>query len=508
MPWILKAQPYDEALPGLRTVYFSDVGLLTEPGDTPGDTYYERRLEIPLDVIHSLVNGTALGGDSSSSYGPVKLVNLDGVLDYLDDFEWGHRFVELGFTEIESPTLADFGTVFAGVAEGYTPGDAPQIALASLDALFDKPFKLGTFGGTGGVDGGADLKDVAFPIALGIVRQITPVLIDATHNIYMISHPGMHALLAARDMGDPFASPGASVANYAALVAASMAGVDYRLTNTAPALIRLATAPAGKFTCDVQGLEVGGSWISSCADLTSWIVQNMTVLTSGDLDAASFAALAGACPQKLAYWFDGTGSDTVRGVIDLLRNSVGANLLFDDTRKLTLLPPFAGPAVTADFAFDGRTIVDLDPMPVEKRLGRQTLRYRRYWTTIAANASEMAATVGASDRASFPQAWRSESYVDAPTQTACLDFGDETDDTALDEQADAQAEAVRRVTVGKVKRKGFSLSNELTPGLAVGQTIALTDDRYGLAAGRNVYVLEVHADTTQLPELHRCKVIG
>ena len=83
MPWLLLAQPYDEAITATRSLYFSDLGFTTTPIESPANTYWDRRIEVPLVVGQSLFAGSDAGGRSEVSIGQITLANHDGALDAL-----------------------------------------------------------------------------------------------------------------------------------------------------------------------------------------------------------------------------------------------------------------------------------------------------------------------------------------------------------------------------------------------------------------------------------------
>ena len=71
MPYLMRAEPYDASLGAVRPIYRSDTGFTSEPGDSPANTYFVRRIDTPLTVKRSLYNSTAIGGYSETSFGAV-----------------------------------------------------------------------------------------------------------------------------------------------------------------------------------------------------------------------------------------------------------------------------------------------------------------------------------------------------------------------------------------------------------------------------------------------------
>lgn len=504
MPYLLRAEPYDAGLGAVRPLYFSDVGFTTEPGDTPSNTYFVRRIETPLTVKRSLFSGTAIGGYSETSFGGATLANDDGALDWLADLDWDGRLVEILYTPISRPVLADFVLLFSGAAEQLVLGDLIEIELRDLLVLLDVPASRGQFGGTGGIDGTSALKGREKPWLIGRRRQIEPVLINATYNVYMVDPLGYSALLAARDQGVAFGAPTGDYANYLTLVGASLTGSQVA-TAKAAGLIRLGAKPNGRFTVDIEGVKVSGAWIYRFADLVQHLVTSMTTRTVADLDAASFTAMNLLQPAVLGYWCDGSNVPQVRSVIDeLAADSIGAYWGFGEDRLL-VLGRYDGPAGTADFEFPERDLLELTPRPVERRQKALKLGYRPFAVTFTEDELDNA-TTGA-DREAFQAEYRWTSVgTNAAAAAASLLATEDEAKTLFDDEAAATAERDRRLALHGAKVKAFTVVVPLTPGLEVGHTVRLTDTRYGLSAGWLGLVLEAERNADD--ETHTLTVIG
>ncbi|SMH29785.1 hypothetical protein [Azospirillum agricola] len=503
MPYLLRAEPYDASLGAVRPLYFSDVGFTTEPTDSPSNTYWVRRIETPLTVKRSLFSGAAIGGYSETSFGHATLANDDGGLDWLSDLEWDGRRIEILYTTVERPTLADFVLLFSGAAEQLVPGDVLEIELRDLLVLLDVPASRGQFGGTGGIDGTAALKGREKPWLIGRRRQFEPVLINAVLNIYMIDPLGYSALLAARDQGVAFGAPVGDYASYAALAAVSLTGSQVA-TAKAVGLIRLGAKPNGRFTIDAEGIKVAGAWVYRFADLVRHLVTSMTTLEDADLDGSSFAAMNTLQPAVLGYWCDGSNVPQVRDVVDELAESVGAYWGFGEDRLLGL-GRYDGPAATADFEFPERDLIDLTPRSVERRQKTLKLGYRPFSVTFSEQELDNATT--AADREAFQAEYRWTTVgTNAAAAAASLLATEDEAKTLFDSEADAVTERDRRQALYGAKVKAFDALVPLTPGLEVGHTVRLTDARYGLAAGWRGLVLEAERNADD--ETHKLTVMG
>ncbi|KAA0592942.1 hypothetical protein J2848_005702 [Azospirillum lipoferum] len=504
MPYLMRVEPYDASLGAVRPLFFSDIGFTSEPGDAPSNTYFVRRIETPLQVRRSLFDGSAVGGFSETSFGSATLANDDGGLDWLADLDWDGRLVEILYTPKERPALSDFAVLFSGAAEQLVPGDLIEIQLRDLVVLLDVPASRGQFGGTGGIDGTAELKGRYKPWLIGRRRQIEPVLIDAANNVYMVDPAGFSSLLATRDKGVAYPAAVGDYASYDALVAASLTGTDVA-TSKAAGLIRLGQAPAGRFTIDAEGVKVSGGWIYRFADLVRHLVTSMTTVTGASLLDASFTTFNTLQPAVLGYWCDGSSVPKVRDVIDQIADSVGAYWGFGEDRLLSL-GRYDGPAATADFAFGERDIIDLTPRSVDRRMKSLKLGYRPFGVTFTASDLDQV-NVTAADVEAFQTEYRWTAVAaDAAAAAASLLATEDEGKTLFDVEADAIAERNRRLALHAAKRKAFDVTVPLTTGLTVGHTVALTDPRYGLAAGWNGLVLELERDADE--ETMKLTVLG
>lgn len=484
MPWLLLAQPYDEAIAATRSLYFSDVGFTTTPAESPANTYWDRRIEVPLVVDQSLFAGSDAGGRSEISIGQITLANQDGALDALADYDWDGRLIEVRYTAVERPVLADFAVVFSGTAERLVAGDEISIEVRDLQILLEEPYQPSRFLGTGGAEGPAEFKDRRKPRAIGVVRQFTPLLLDQAFWTFVYSDGPVGGPLVVLDDGIALTF-GADYATYAALIAATIAGGAYGTCN-AIGVMRTGVAPNGVLTIDAEGAKPSGTVLKRFADIAVHVIDAATTLGSGDFATGTVAALNTLCPQTLGHWYDGGGDLAVRGMLDELAQSIGAHYGFDDSRKI-VLGRLDAPAVSPDFSFVERDLLELRPLPAERRLKAQVVRWGRRLRPL--QDQEIAGAVTGAARTALIEEWRQERDEDAAVAAASLLARDETLDSAFDNATDALDEAQRRVALYGPRRAGFEVLVEFVEGLRPGQTVEITDPRFGLAAGASFRVM-------------------
>lgn len=486
MPWLLLAQPYDEAISGVRSLYFSDLGFVTTPAESPANTYWDRRIEVPLIVEQSLFAGADAGGRSEISVGQISLANEDGALDALASYDWDGRLIEVRYSALASPALADFAVVFSGTAERLVPGDEIAIEVRDLQILLEEPYQPARFAGTGGVEGPAEFKDRRKPRVLGVARQFTPLLLNEPAQVWCYGDGPMGGVLEVRDAG-ALLTAGADFANYAALIAATLTAGTYATCN-ALGLMRLAVPPSGVVTIDAEGAQPAGAVLKRFADIAVHVVDAATTLAAGDFAAGTVAALNTICPQTLGHWYDGAAELSVRDVLDDLAQTIGAFYGFDDARKI-VLGRLDAPAVTPDLSFGERDLIELRPLPAERRLKAQVVRWGRRIRPL--QDQDIAGAITGSARQALIEEWRQEREASATVAAASLLAREETLDSAFDVGSDALTEAQRRVALYGPRRDAFEAVVPLVAGLRPGVTVQITDPRFGLASGRRFRVMRI-----------------
>jgi hypothetical protein len=490
MAWLLLAQPYDETISGTRSLYFSDVGFVTLPTDTPANTYWDRRIEAPLHVDMALFANSEAAGRSEVTIGEIVLANDDGDLDVLADYDWDGRLIEVRRATRPNPVLGDFSVVFSGTAERVVLADAElRIEVRDLQILFDEPYQPARYLGTGGAEGPAEFKDRRKPRLYGRVRQLTPLLLNEPAKVYALGDGPVGGPLAVRDAGVALIFH-ADYPSYAALAAASIASGYYGTCNV-EALLRLGSSPTGVLTVDAEGRTPGGTVLTAFASIALDIIDTATTLGASDFAVGTIAALNALCPQVLGHWYDGSGDIDCRQLLDELAASIGVHYGFNDARKI-VLGRLDAPAAVPAFSFGARELISLAPLAHERRLKAQVVRWGRRLRPL--QDQEVAAGVTGSARQAFIEEWRQERYEDLAVAAASLLAREETLDSAFDDGADAQDEAQRRVALYGARRQSFEAVVEIGPAVLPGHTVELREDRFGLAVGRRFRVLRIERD--------------
>ena len=100
----------------LSTLRFSSENFVTQPSDSPANTYYDPRVKTPADITRNLfANGTTYGA-SRVGYGLVELSNVDGGLDYMLPYGYDGRSLTIKTGEATA-AYSTFTTILAGTME-------------------------------------------------------------------------------------------------------------------------------------------------------------------------------------------------------------------------------------------------------------------------------------------------------------------------------------------------------------------------------------------------------
>lgn len=192
-----------------------------------------------------------------------------------------------------------WANTFKGLIRSYG-GAYPTIALqASVNTeAFETDVLSRTYAGTGGIEGGTDLKNRLKPLILGWAENVEPVLINEIDSIYQFSGYGpMEQVTTLYERGSDF---GASIGDYAAystLLAATIPPGRWA-TCLSQGLIRLGAPAAGVITGDVKG-HIVGSATPRPTDKVISALATLCGIAPDNIDATSLAALNADKPYPI-----------------------------------------------------------------------------------------------------------------------------------------------------------------------------------------------------------------
>lgn len=214
-----------------------------------------------------------------------------------DAYNWAGAPLEIYAEELG--TAWPWATRFKGRIASYSRRNDVLTINATIETeAFDKNVLTAAYAGTGGAEGGSDLKGRLKPLVIGWAQNVEPVLIDTVNNVYQFS--GYGAIEAVSNLYERASSFGASVgdfSSYATLVAATIPAGRWG-TCLAAGIVRLGAPAYGVITGDVRGHRVGattprlsGSVISALATIAG--------VNTGDIETGTLTSLDAGVPYPV-----------------------------------------------------------------------------------------------------------------------------------------------------------------------------------------------------------------
>lgn len=461
---------------GAMTLRWSTHGYTTARADTPASTFYDGRLTGDFTVDRAIVGRDGIGG-LSRVFAEVVLSNADGGLDaLLRDYAIDGRAVRLLVGDADA-AYSTFGTVFAGVVEsaGITEGAARIRCTDGLSKLA-LPIQETLYAGTGGLEGGADLKGKPKPLCYGAVKNITPPLVDAANLIYQVHAGAITDVTAVRDRGVALTR----------VLGAPAAGQYQPVLATGT--FKLGASPAGEITADVQGdTPAAGGYTEHAGQIVQRILA--TRLTTSEIDTTAFANLYSALAAEVGIWI-GTEITLVTDVLNELLDGVGAFGGFTRQGVFTI-GRVAAAAGTPDLALDGADILAIEREPLPAPLEPVCWRVQVGWGKNYTVQPDVAALTANADRTFAAQPMRVAVDSDAAIKSQHLLARDYGPVPALyRDEADALTEADRLFLLWGTRRAQYRVQTHIEGMLVdLGQVVQLTHSRHLLDTGRAARVI-------------------
>jgi hypothetical protein len=470
--------------------YLSDIGWTGEPDDPDAPSrHYQPRVISPLRIDRSIPITPDAARRVLLQLGDIAIVNADGALDDLvRSMAIDGRLVRVK-TGNRRARYAAFETLFQGTASGWKLAGDGSVSLTLRDASWklDAPAQRNLYGGTGGLDGGLDVKNKPKPLAYGECLNVPPAFID-TDNLILQAHDGpVQSFDAVYDAGAPLTS-GIDVANI--MAAAAPAPGSY-ITQKSGGYIRLGSKPFGTITCDVKGDKAFGSYVSTAGGIAFRIAHDRGGLPDSEFDLGSFEALNNAQPAPVGI-YNGLNQATLGDMMDAVLGGINAwwgptRLDMIEVGRLDL--PGSAPVARlgmADILEPGLQLLDT-PDTINPPLYQVLVGHQRNWTP---QLSSIAGSVTAERLAFLANEYRFGTFLDIDLTVPHQRAQQISLPGLFAREADAIAEAQRlqKLYAGpfQLARLPLKLQGFLIP---LNRTISVDYPRYGLAGGKNVLVV-------------------
>lgn len=421
--------------------------------------------------------------------GEIGIAIADGEDDALCGYGVDGRDIEVdmggyGFT------LNQYHPVFVGTAE-FSRWDLTRFSIAARDvsSKVDKLLQTERYAGTGGLEGGDDIKGRVKPRWYGPRWNVPGVMVDRLNLIVQFAAHEMNDIADVFDRAEPYTID-SDVADEAALYASTPA-TSHAVTCKAIGCAKLGSEPLGACTADGEGyVSAAYGYVDTAPDIAKVMFIDQGGLPETSIDLAAFAALAVAQPARVGIF-------------------VGDEMQLMDAARAVLRSIFAVPTFTRtgfvtcsrfelDTPVDEITeseIIDIRALAPEPASWRRSIGYRR--AELVQTGTEVSAAATDARKDFVSQEYRRATWEDA----AILDdhplAQDVTIDTLLADESDAQDEADRQgALLGPLVRPYEVIVRSKQFRLRAGQTVTLSYPRFGLDAGKDAIIVTLGENTT------------
>ena len=491
---------YDPSISGERVLYFATQGFVSSPGDSPANTYYAARISQPANIQRSCFSAGTTTGASTVGYGNMELVNNDGALDYLLNYSFSGRSIEIRIgTVLPNNPVPVWTTVIKGVMQQaeFSWGNV-SIVIRDRQQDIAKPLQTLTYAGNNalpaGIEGVAtDLKGKRKPLLYGQCRGVNPPCVNTSKLIYQISSNALQAVNAVYDRGVVL-TQGATYSSQADMEANDPLAGRYRVW-LGGGCFRLGSTPAGTVTADAT--QGASSSDRTCAQIIRNILLQAGV-PSGDISSADVSALDAQCNYAMGV-YAAHGQDTNgTTLLDEVANSIGA-WWGVDRLGIFRMGRVVLPTATSVGTITGLEILSIDRTNTsDPGAGVPAWSVSVGYSRIYAPSTDLAGSVSAAEKARMAEEYRRSIVTNPATKTINSYSPELVFDTQIVNEADATAEANRRLTLYGSRRDMLQLRVRLDANLSalidLGQVITVQLPRYGLTAGKKFLITGIRTD--------------
>jgi hypothetical protein len=423
----------------------SSAGYATGPADDPPNAVWPARILGDIEISQTAFDTLGIGGRIGLTLGDIRLWDGDeqmagmvagGIAD--------GRAASVRAVPVTNIQAGDFGaplgsapTVLRGIVRRieHTADMSAVVSLTDIAERLATPLQAEKFGGTGGVDGSAELAGRPKPIALGEVLNITPVYLglvdlgDGSLPTYMVHWRAVSDIMVVRIRGVEQAEVGSSPA------------VGEFTHYASQGVFQLGSTPDGPVTADVAG-DVGDAYGAGIGRIIRTLIQDHgPQFADAEIQAASFDFFDTDVPGEIG-WFRGPDEITAASAVDEVLAACGGALCGGRDGVIRLFDPMAG--ASAQWWLPPAWIIAMEPMPLPVALRPlpHVVRagYAPNWTPM----TDLAGSVADVDRTRLQAAQMGTVRASsAAITTRVLQQREMRLDTLFRDEADALARAER-----------------------------------------------------------------
>lgn len=476
---------WDSGAGAEATRYFASHGYAAP--DAPG--FYEGRLlrrGRGIEVTRALAGE---GGAGRAALAGVTLANADGGIDDLRALAVDGRRIRVLSVASTRAAYASAEVLFTGTMRPFEASlDTISVPVADKLDLLDVPVQTAFYGGTGGLDGTAEMAGSPRPTPLGRVFNAPCPLVWPGKLIYEFTADADGDVTMVRDSGDEV-TQGADYTGQTDMETNAPSPGEFRVwprSSATGGYFRLGSSPSGLVTAD---LSTGTARLGAILEA---LALRAPAIGSGDIGSGEAAALDTALPYDAGWWSLADG--TIRDAVQALALGAGAWVAFDRLgamRMGVLAAPSGSPAATFRRAAVGAPLADgehdiqsLAPLAQSAPAWRVAVRYGRNHAPL----QQVAASVADADRARLEGEWLTAAAEDASVKTAHLNARQIERDSPFATQAGADDAATRLLAIWKVQRWPYAVRSFLTGGLGTALDLdgvaSLDEARFDLSGGK------------------------
>lgn len=495
----------------VETVRMGTHTIVTGPTETPPNTVYEGRLSDAGSITRTLISGGTLGR-ASVSYGFLELVNASGALDSWYSYGFDGRAFTMRAMPRPGMPVVSAPVLFRGTLAGFDQADALRMfrfrirdRLAELAApLLTARYAGTTVSGVVSADptasdlaeGNTDLADQLKPLVFGRVANVPGKVANQFNLLWQFSAQPVTSIQV-YDGGVPL-TPMGDYPVIASLINASLAPGQFA-TCLNKGIARLGGTPAFTVTADV----VEGATLSdrSAARIASRML-DLAGIAAGDRDAASFDGLHAARPAECGIYLD--SDTTVLDAIGVVLDSIGAAIAPTAQGIYQVLgvdTPSGSPAgvlTERDLVPGGSASLGIGPGQEGAGVPAWSVEvsYGRVYQTLS--SGDVAGVVDL-DRKTYLATGTRKAVAQDPTIKTAHPLAVSLEvDSLLASQADAQAEAARRLALYGTRRDLLSFPVDYDRGgYEIGDVVTVQLQRFGFGGGKLFRVVGREDDFTK-----------
>lgn len=487
--YYIDIEGYNIAGDVVETLRFGTEDLTTLPTDIPANTIYTSRVIQPGNFQSYIFGQSRLSGRPSIGNGEVKLNNIDGGLDYLDNYAFGGR--NLNVYRVVDDNYSAKTLWFSGKIESALV-NYENVILRVRDKTYSLNFEaqknkyLGNNVLPNGVEGTPDdIKDTEKPLWYGHCRNVSPVAVNTSKLIYQCHDGAMESVDDVYDGQTPYTFV-SDVADNATLQGLVVSAGTYS-TCLSEGLVRLGTKPQKALTVNGRGDNSGG-YIDRGGAIVKRLVETKTELTVADIDVTSFADFDVNYNYEVGIFIKGSEK-----VIDMVSELLGPLNHFYFTReglmKLDIFSSATGlPVVTItddEMIKEGITVKRTANNDETKGVPAYNVNYKWGKNYTIQKENDVYGVVTEDVIAFTSLEYRTTSSTDNAVKTAYPLSPEITVESLLYNQADADIDAVRVIDLYKTKNNFYTvkIESQYVAGLNLDDTVAMIINRFGLDAG-------------------------